>query len=102
MDRVEIRKFAIEKAVDLMGSGTLPKDVILKASEIETYIVGTAEIPEYIEKKETDFAETALSALSFLSALTENPNPDQSIQPEEPAITRASRKSVKQEGSAVE
>ena len=44
--RVEIRKFAVQTAADLLGTGSATKDVIIKAKEIEEYIIGQAEIPE--------------------------------------------------------
>lgn len=44
--RVEIRKFAVQTAADLLGTGSATKDVVIKAKEIEDYIVGQAEIPE--------------------------------------------------------
>lgn len=50
--KVEIRKFAVEKAVELLGSGSPCKDVISKAQEIENYIVGSAEIPETFSEED--------------------------------------------------
>ena len=50
MDAIDIRKFAIEKAVAILGSGTPSKDVVSKAKEIETYIVGSAVLPEVSDK----------------------------------------------------
>lgn len=51
--KVEIRKFAVQTAADLLGTGSATKDVIAKAKEIEEYIVGQAEIPEtYSETSE--------------------------------------------------
>lgn len=44
--KVEVRKFAVEMAVAIMGKGTSDKDVVKKASEIEKYVVGDAELPE--------------------------------------------------------
>lgn len=44
--KVEIRKFAVQTAADLLGTGSATKDVVAKAKEIEDYIVGQAEIPE--------------------------------------------------------
>ena len=40
MTKAEIRKFAIEQAVKLLGAGAATKDVVSKAQEIESYIVG--------------------------------------------------------------
>lgn len=52
--KIEVRKFAIEKAIEIMGVGTPGKDVISKAQQIETYIIGQAQLPE------TDDSEQAL------------------------------------------
>lgn len=51
--KIEVRKFAVEKAAQIMGPGTADKDVISKAKEIETYIIGKAALPEvFSEEKE--------------------------------------------------
>lgn len=44
--KLEVRTFAVNKAVEIMGQGTPQKDVIEKAKEIEAYIIGDAELPE--------------------------------------------------------
>lgn len=44
--KIEVRKFAIESAITIMGQGTPYKDVISKAKEIESYIIGEAVLPE--------------------------------------------------------
>ena len=44
--KLDARHYAIEKAVELMGVGSPSKDVVAKAVEIESYIVGGAELPE--------------------------------------------------------
>ena len=44
--KLDARHYAIEKAVELMGAGSPSKDVVAKAVEIESYIVGGAELPE--------------------------------------------------------
>lgn len=51
--KIEIRQFAIEKAVSIMGVGTSDKDVITKAKEIESYIIGDAELPEVYDETNT-------------------------------------------------
>lgn len=43
---IEVRKFAVEKAVEIMGAGTADKDVVTKAREIEAYVLGGAILPE--------------------------------------------------------
>lgn len=52
MSKVEIRKFAVEMAVAVLGHGTPDKDVVSKASEIEKYVVGDAVIPETYDEQE--------------------------------------------------
>lgn len=44
--KIEARVFAINKAVEIMGSGAVIKDVVNKAQEIETYVIGEADLPE--------------------------------------------------------
>lgn len=44
--KIEVREFAISKAVDILGHGTPDKDVVSKAREIEAYIIGDAKLPE--------------------------------------------------------
>ena len=44
--KIEIRVFAIEQAVAILGVGTPDKDVVSKAKEIEAYIIGDAVLPE--------------------------------------------------------
>jgi hypothetical protein len=44
--KLEIRVFAIEQAVKVIGISTPVKDVVEKAKEIEAYIIGDAELPE--------------------------------------------------------
>jgi predicted house-cleaning NTP pyrophosphatase (Maf/HAM1 superfamily) len=36
--KIEVRVFAVEKAISIMGIGTPDKDVISKAKEIEAYV----------------------------------------------------------------
>lgn len=50
--KIEIRVFAVEQAVTILGTGTPAKDVVEKAKEIERYVVGDAEIPEVKNEKE--------------------------------------------------
>jgi hypothetical protein len=44
--KIDVRVFAVEQAVKIMGVGTPQKDVVAKAQEIEKYIIGAAELPE--------------------------------------------------------
>ena len=42
--KIEVREYAMNKAIELMGTGTPTKQVVDKAKEIETYIIGEAEL----------------------------------------------------------
>lgn len=44
--KIEVRVFAVEQAVKIMGVGVPQKDVVAKAQEIEKYILGDAVLPE--------------------------------------------------------
>lgn len=66
--RLEVRKFAIESAVAIIGSGTPSKDVVEKAKEIEAYIIGEAILPETYDDVN---AITGL-ANGLFSAITED------------------------------
>lgn len=44
--KIEVRVFAIEKAVTILGVGTSDKDLVSKAKEIEAYVVGDALLPD--------------------------------------------------------
>ena len=44
--RIEVREYAMNKAIELMGTGAPGKHVVEKAKEIESYIIGEAELPE--------------------------------------------------------
>lgn len=66
--RLEVRKFAIESAVAIIGSGTPSKDVVEKAKEIEVYIIGEAILPETYDDVN---AITGL-ANGLFSAITED------------------------------
>lgn len=46
ISKIEIRKFAVQQAVSIMGAGVPQKDVVAKAKEIEDYIIGESDIPE--------------------------------------------------------
>lgn len=43
---IEVRVFAVNKAVEIMGAGAVVKDVVTKAQEIEKYVIGAAKLPE--------------------------------------------------------
>ena len=44
--RLEIRVFAVEQAVRVLGTSSPIKDVVEKAKTIEAYVVGEANLPE--------------------------------------------------------
>ena len=48
---IEVREYAMNKAIELMGTGTPTKQVVEKAKEIETYIKGEAELPEVLDEE---------------------------------------------------
>lgn len=48
--RIEVRVFAVEQAVKIMGAGIPQKDVVAKAQEIEKYIIGDAVLPDVIDE----------------------------------------------------
>ena len=43
---MDVRVFAVQRAAEIMGTGTPDKDVVAKAKEIEAYVIGDAELPE--------------------------------------------------------
>ena len=53
--KIDVRVFAIEKAVVILGAGTPSKDVVAKAKEIEAYVIGNADIPEVDNKEDAVF-----------------------------------------------
>ena len=48
--KIDVRVFALEQAVKIMGVGTPQKDVVVKAQEIEKYIIGEAVLPELTDE----------------------------------------------------
>lgn len=44
--KIEIRQFAVERAIMVLGIGVQVKDIIDKAKEIEAYVIGDADLPE--------------------------------------------------------
>lgn len=48
--KIDVRVFAVEQAVKIMGVGTPQKDVVAKAQEIEKYIIGEAVLPEIADE----------------------------------------------------
>ena len=64
--KIEVRKFAVEIASMVLGRGTADKDVVKKAKEIETYIVGDAELPETYDESSM-FGATIAPVLNALT-----------------------------------
>ena len=50
--KIEVREYAMNKSIELMGPGTPTKQVLEKAKEIESYIVGEAKLPETVDDSE--------------------------------------------------
>lgn len=48
--KIDVRVFAVEQAVKIMGVGVPQKDVVAKAQEIEKYILGDAVLPEVADE----------------------------------------------------
>ena len=44
--KIEVREYALNKAVELLGQGAPVKDAVAKAKEIDSYIIGEAILPE--------------------------------------------------------
>ena len=64
--KIEVREYAMNKAIELMGTGTPTKQVVEKAKEIETYIIGEAELPETID--ENEIISTAIETLGIVAS----------------------------------
>ena len=60
--KIEVREYAMNKAVELMGTGTPTKQVVDKAKEIETYVMGKAELPEVLDEEK--MVNTIIEALT--------------------------------------
>lgn len=60
--KIEVREYAMNKAVELMGTGTPTKQVVDKAKEIETYVMGEAELPEVLDEEK--MVNTIIEALT--------------------------------------
>ena len=62
--RVEIRVFAVEQAVRILGAGTPQRDVVEKAKEIELYITEGIELPDVDTFSPADALTAAVGALT--------------------------------------
>ena len=69
--KIEVREYAMNKAIELMGTGTPTKQVVDKAKEIETYVIGEAELPETIDENEV--MNTILETLTGVAIGVLNP-----------------------------
>lgn len=78
--KIEVREYAINKAIELMGTGTPQKDVVAKAKEIETYVIGEAELPEVLDEEK--MVNTIIEALTGLAIgfLTQGCSPTPAIE----------------------
>lgn len=65
--KIDVRVFAIEKAVVILGAGTPSKDVVAKAKEIEAYVIGNADIPE-VDNKEDAVFDMAKGMISLIGS----------------------------------
>ena len=62
--KIEVRVFAIEQAVKIMGAGTPQKDVVAKAQEIEEYIVQDVVLPDVaVEASPVDYLDKVASLI---------------------------------------
>ena len=64
--KIEVREYAMNKAIELMGTGTPTKQVVEKAKEIETYILGEAVLPETVD--ENELISTAIETLGIVAS----------------------------------
>lgn len=62
--KIEVRVFAVEQAVKIMGAGTPQKDVVAKAQEIEEYITQGIVLPDVaVEASPVDYLNSMASLL---------------------------------------
>jgi len=50
--KIEVREYAMNKAIELLGTSNPVKDAVAKAEEIEKYVMGEAELPETVDENE--------------------------------------------------
>lgn len=68
---IEVRVFAVNKAVEIMGAGAVVKDVVTKAQEIEKYVIGEAVLPEVFEETSPMELLNGIASAVSASAATE-------------------------------
>lgn len=62
--KIEVRVFAVEQAVKIMGACTPQKDIVAKAQEIEEYIVQDVVLPDVsVEASPVDYLNSMASLL---------------------------------------
>ena len=69
--KIDVRVFAVNKAVEIMGAGAIVKDVVTKAQEIEKYVIGEAELPEVFEETSPMELLNGIASAVSASAATE-------------------------------
>ena len=69
--KIDVRVFAVNKVVEVMGSGALIKDVVAKAQEIEAYVIGEAVLPETFEETSPMELLNGIASAVSASAATE-------------------------------
>lgn len=62
--KIEIREFAVNKATEILGSNAPIKDVVAKAKEIESYVMGEAELAEM--QNENEVLEAIIETIGVL------------------------------------
>lgn len=64
--KIEVREYAINKAIELLGTSNPVKDAVAKAEEIEKYVMGEAELPETVD--ENELISTAIETLGIVAS----------------------------------
>ena len=68
---IEVRVFAVNKAVEVMGTGAVIKDVVSKAQEIEKYVLGAAVLPEVADEASLiDYLNSIISLVGGNAGIT--------------------------------
>lgn len=69
--KIEVREYAVSKAAEIMGGCAPNKDIISKAKEIESYIIGDAELPETYNEIEVAGGLLSNAIASFVDQKSE-------------------------------
>lgn len=89
--KIEVREYAMNKAIELMGTGTPTKQVVEKAKEIEAYVIGEAELPETVDENEvisTAIETLGIVASQWLAGNCMQPCPMYELKPEADTETK--------------